>query len=556
MNTRRGLGLGGALVAGLLAGEPALGQEIEPSTLDVTELSDDELLETSVKISGIFSSEEEGRDGYDPHIFYGVGGVPYFRTSKARGGETHKTIYYEARDETAVVCIGVSYLNQDIDGSWTIDSSNHKISAPYPCSEFPDRFPTAVFHPIVASVPNAQYTTEPSQTPWSDGISLSANVGPYVEEYDMYTKGVNPDFRLESLVPLGDSQWGLGVTSQLLVPVGDMERSGLGRSGLVVAREFEVPRLEKGLTVSAQAGYSRDYNPLLNSPYVLLGGSMEVLPIDAINGSLVTNLYVSHDFIGNGWFLAGDPGLSAGAGVGLLVYPAAYFDRDQAPRVEEVEAMIAVIPEDTGQEEDTGEIGIDGVEIVERSKGFDRKAHEGIPEFNYEHGVSQTVNKPEVEAEMIRLLDGISQYLRNNNYIGAYRSFVMAAELSEKSGESLTADLLGFGYFAGIQEGKGVLAYECLKKLEPVPETTWRTVLADFEKRFGWVHLSGKSLELSGMTPFEADSRAQIEEVQEILAEEGEYHGLLPALEYTLDGVTFTPESIDDGDRVTVVKGN
>jgi|GEM_PF-3777189 len=311
------------LMAPLALSTPALGQD----TVPVSEFTDRELLDDRVMVRG----EVRGVPG----LFVDVPDLE----PVAKHGQDF--VYFDAIAEDGVtpICFGVDHLLPISDGVWRLDLETARISsANVDCVTMLTEAGQA-YDPVLVE------EDLPSQPSWAKDFQLGFLLGPYTESYDIYTPGVNPDFRFTAGMPLGYSPWMIGGTTNFYMPVAEMERSGLGRVGGIVGREFKFPVADMNLFLSAQAGWSKDYNPLLDAPYAGVGATVNLADFDAIHTSLVADFLVTHDFINNGWFLAGDLGLAYTASVGLTVKPAMFLpERDERVKPAK-DVVIAVEPE-------------------------------------------------------------------------------------------------------------------------------------------------------------------------------------------------------------------
>lgn len=479
-------------------------------------------------------------------------GITFSRESAipTRRATESGTVFWEVNREDGVHCIATDQLESTVDANkWMIVDSNFYTHND--CDWLVTNFPDNIYADIADIDENkSENLGERTQNTsnLADNISLSAHFGSYFEEYDIETKGVNPDFRFELLFPLARSQWKIGATTQVLIPVGEMDRSGVGQTGMVIGRAVTVPRLGKELDLSFQGGYSRDYNPILNAFYVRVEGSMVLVDINAINGALVANVSLSHDFIGNGWLLAGDTGLSSGFGLGIQVYPVSYLDLERSPRPVNEVTPFELHTEVEGQQEVTGG------HLVERTERYNRAAYKEVPNLDFDMTSDRSEQTSEV-AELIRLESEVRKYLEESpmNNKALSRASFAALDHAEENNFQPSVDVYLAGFYSARNVGDMLLAYEFVKKIVDLgysPEDApneWIDTLKDIEAHYGWVDLSGTELRML-TAPFEPVPRNSISRAAEICEIEGGFQGLLPTtVPMTLDGVSVTPEPLLTG---------
>ena len=461
-----------------------------------------------------------------------------------------KFVYFDvlAEDGVSTVCLGVDHLLKESEGIWSIDTSTARINAPNEkCRDMLDAIPQA--YEDVVDTP--ELVSLSSLSNWKDGIEVGFMMGPYMEEYDMYTRGINPDFRFIGYLPLGGSPWKLGATTNFYAAVDEMERKGLGRIGGSVAREFTFPKTENKLTLSVQGGWSKDYNPLLNAPYAGFAATLELARFDALNASLVSDVLVVHEFIGNEQLE-----LAYTGSLGVVVHPGQFIDNDrERPVRTKPEAVIAFEPDEDDEAAETN------VSLVNPSKSYWKKVYvEWYKGLDLDYELSQNPNTTQV-AETLRLTGEIDKYLKKNNFEAAYRISLTLHELIYR--ENIELDQYAYKGMAFAARGVGDIAatYRLIKKAYEVDmkdgvedDQDLKPWYEHIERSFAWVELEGELLE--GPIPFAPDARSVLDQVNETFEEGEVYYGLFPVTQspMTVDGQPFALSPISEGGQVTVVQ--
>ncbi len=156
-------------------------------------------------------------------------------------------------------------------------------------------------------------------------------------------------------------------------------------------------------------------------------------------------------------------------------------------------------------------------------------------------------------AEKNRLVEEMKKLAQRNAWGGVERSYEQLTELRVP----VEYDIHLLGAEAARSLGKTYSMYRRLERaveLDPQPEVL-QTIKA-MEKSYGRVKVLGNSrwkveLERPSM-PFAPDERKSIEYAKAILAEAGEFEGMLPAGDYLIGGKAFTVEAGTKWQEVTV----
>lgn len=359
-------------------------------------------------------------------------------------------------------------------------------------------------------------------------IEFHLGAGYYGENLDIYSFGHNPSLSGGLEFPIPSTQFRLGVKADFLIPVSDdpRTRGGFGRVLGTVGREFG------SLQVDLAGGYSADYLPILNAPTV--GTSVTwATPVQIGPCALELSAAIYEDLI---WNFAPDPAISAMAGLSCSPFK----DRQRTSTGPEPLAALAEDPNDH-------------VQVVPWTESYGNKV-------DYEE-ISVTVDLKQSQEVLRGTLDQLeeemSKGLMDGNYKRAESNFRKYLLVAEHLKTHVSAEILEGGIAASNALGLVNDTYQRIQALVRQHGEAYAHYLLDFEARYGWVDLkvqkgSTPDFNIESL-PFPPDERNAFAWVGEQL-QDGEYTGLLPLNNYTLNGQAFKPSPLSEGGTVVRVR--